>query len=304
MDTVRVQVPATSANLGPGFDCMGMAIELTSAATIRLADEFDVTVSGEGAEFIDRSRRNHVHRGVTAVYERLGRPLPAVAIEIESAIPISRGLGSSASAVAAGLTAANVLTGTELDRDELVRLGAGIEGHPDNIAPALIGGCVIAAKTNESFQIAQVPIGPNLGIVLFIPELRMKTVDARRVVPETISRTDAVFNASRTALLTLALATERYDLLRLALEDRVHQHYREQLFPEMPKLFAAALDAGAFGVYLSGAGSTIGAFAAGNEQEIEAAFVEESRRLDVPGATLVTRPSQGGAQVEPGTDRG
>ena len=193
---------------------------------------------------------------------------------------------------------------TELDRDELVRLGAGIEGHPDNIAPALIGGCVIAAKTNESFQIAQVPIGPNLGIVLFIPELRMKTVDARRVVPETISRTDAVFNASRTALLTLALATERYDLLRLALEDRVHQHYREQLFPEMPKLFAAALGAGAFGAYLSGAGSTIGAFAAGNEQEIEAAFVEESRRLDVPGATLVTRPSQGGAQVEPGTDRG
>ncbi len=304
MDTVRVNVPATSANLGPGFDCMGLAIELTTVATIRLSDKFAITVSGEGAKFIDRNRSNHVHRGFAAVYERLDRPPPTVAIDIESKIPVSRGLGSSASAVAAGLTAANLLSGTELDRDELVRLGAGIEGHPDNIAPALIGGCVIAAKTNESFQIAQVPISPDLGMVFFIPELRMKTADARRIVPETIPRADAVFNASRTALLTLALATGKYDLLRLALEDRMHQPYREQLFPQMPKLFAAALDAGAFGVYLSGAGSTLGAFAIGNEKAIEAAFAEEARRLDLPGATLVTRPSQQGAQFELGTDRG
>jgi homoserine kinase len=157
---------------------------------------------------------------------------------------------------------------------------------------------VIASKSGDEFHVSQIPFGPDLGIVLFIPDMTMSTDEARKVLPAMVPRTDAVFNSARTALLTLALVTEQYDLLPLAMEDRMHQPYRQQIYPQMRPLFNAALEAGAFGAFLSGSGSSIAAFAVGNEQAIEQAFAATSARLGFPGRTLVTRPSAQGAQVE------
>lgn len=298
MERVRVHVPATSANMGAGFDCLGIAIDLTTAVAVRKADAFSIVIRGHGEGVISTGPENHVNRAIQAVYRRLDRPMPPLAIEIDNNIPIERGLGSSAAAVAAGLVAGNMLNGAELDWDELIHLGAEIEGHPDNVAPALIGGCVIATKTGSEFAVAQVPVGPDLSMVLFIPDFPIPTSEARKVLPDLVPRVDAVFNASRTALLVLALSTEQYDYLPVAMEDRLHQPYRQTIYPAMRPLFNAALEAGAFGVFLSGSGSSICAFAVGNEDVVARAFEDASQRLNVPGTVLVTRPSNQGAQVE------
>lgn len=297
-ETVVVQAPATSANLGPGFDCLGLALELYCTVTVSLAGELVISARGEGEAYIDTGRENRVYRAFAALFQALEQPIPPVRIAIENGIPTTGGLGSSAAAFCAGLVAANTLAGNPLPRSRLLELADALEGHPDNAVPALVGGCTLAVKEEDRLHYASVPLPPELVAVLFVPSFRISTKKARRVLPQRVSRDDAVYNLGRVALLVLALCTHQTHYLRLATQDRLHQPYRQKrLFPAMTELFRAALEAGALGVFLSGAGSALLALAEDGAEAVAAALRQRATELGIAGRTMVTRPSAQGTTL-------
>ena len=293
---VEVKVPATTANLGPGFDCLGMALDLW--ATVRLAPgDPQVVIEGEGAQDLAHDKDNLVHRAAARLFQEVSVPLPDLSLYCHNGIPLGRGLGSSAAAVVGGLLAGNALLGDPCSPEELLRLGVTMEGHPDNVAPALLGGCQIVAVEDDEVVSVPVALAGGLRAVLFIPEQPMPTDRARSVLPPQLSREDAVFNLSRTAILVNALATGNYQHLRLATQDRLHQPQRQELFPATRLLFRAALAAGALGVFLSGAGPTVLALAAGREMTIGYEMAEVAEKAGVAGAVRVVELSPQGAHV-------
>jgi homoserine kinase len=296
MAQMVVKVPATAANLGAGFDCLGLALDIYDTVMVEESDSFAISISGEGEESISRETDNRVYQGLEAVYERMGKPVPKLKIHCRNEIPLARGLGSSAAAIAAGLVAGNTLCGEPLSPQGLLTLGASLEGHPDNIAPALCGGLCLALWDGEEVLWAQIPLPPGLKAVLFIPEFEMPTEKARSILPQEVNRGDAVFNISRAALLVLALTQDQPQYLRVATEDRLHQPYRRALFPAMDALFDAALSAGALGVFLSGGGSTVLALSRGDEDAIAQAMSDAAKRAGVEGKTRLAQPSLIGAQ--------
>ncbi len=296
-DWTTVRVPATTANLGPGFDCLGIALELYNTVHLALSDNASVDVEGEGAAFLPRSDRNLVSRAVQALYRELGQPTPSVAIRCRNCIPMTRGLGSSAAAVAGGLVAANSLAGGPLPQDRILALAAEMEGHPDNVAAALLGGCQIVVRAEENLRTASVPLATGLKLVLFIPEGHVSTRQARSILPRRVGRQEAVFNIGRVSLLVNALTLGRWEDLETATQDRLHQPFRRSLFPAMEALFSCAREAGAHGAFLSGAGPAVAALATENAESIGEAMEEMARRWGVDGRSRVVAPSAVGAQV-------
>ncbi|MEO5952314.1 MAG: homoserine kinase, partial [Chloroflexia bacterium] len=260
---VRVRVPATAANLGPGFDVLGLALSLYNTFTITPADQVTIEVLGQTST-LPRDASNLFYKAFSFLYQHSGTsPIP-VRVEMDLAIPSGSGLGSSATAVVGGLVAANVMLGGKLTKDDLVPFAIQLEHgtHADNVAPALLGGLVINAhdpSTNQTISL-QVPFPDDLVAVLLIPQFEMDTVKGRALMPSHYPKSDLVFSTSRVALFISALQTHRYDLLKVAMQDKIHQPYRTQVFSAMPTLIAAALDAGAYGASLSGGGSSILAF--------------------------------------------
>ena len=297
MNRVEIVVPATTANLGPGFDSLGLALDINNTVAVEMGHSFSISISGEGAQSLDRSPRNLVYRAMAAVYERVGQPVPHFRLACHNEIPLRRGLGSSAAAAAGGLVAANLLCGQPLPAEELIRLGTALEGHPDNIAPAILGGCQISVLEGEKVLTAPLPWPPALKAVLFIPDFEMATAQARSILPSQVSRADAIYNISRTALLVAALATGRLEHLRVATQDRLHQPARQALFPAMGLIFEAALAAGALGAFLSGGGSTILALARDSFEAIAEAMAQAARGAGITGRTRLTRASAQGAHL-------
>jgi homoserine kinase len=255
---VHVRVPATSANLGPGFDALGLALALHNEVTAAEADTVTVTIQGEGAGRLSSGSHNVVARGVRQAYERAGRPFRGVALTCVNRVPTARGLGSSAAAWVGGLVAGNALLGDPLPRDTLLALAARAEGHPDNVAAALFGGLTVSCALGDGRVAAlSLPVPDALRWVVLVPEIRSATAEARAVLPESVPRGDAVFNVQRVALLLGALQSARFDVLGVALDDRLHQPYRLRLFPWMPVVVEAARAAGALGCVLSGAGPSL-----------------------------------------------
>lgn len=300
-ERVRVRVPATTANLGPGFDCLGMALELFNEVAVEVGRGLVFSLEGYGAQSLPQDRRNLVYRGLAAVFDKAGVGIPGLRIFARNAVPPGRGLGSSAAAVVEGMVAGNLLLGEPFSREELLAMGAGMEGHPDNVAPALFGGCQAVGREGDGFIRALVPLPAGLLAVLFIPEFEMPTRKARVLLPPQVSREDAVFNLARVAFLVRALVTGELEYLRPGTQDRLHQPARQALFPAMGRLFEAALQAGARGVFLSGAGSSILAFTDGEEKapEIARALEKAAAGAGVGGRSLITRPSLRGAEERP-----
>ena len=293
---VEVKAPATSGNLGPGFDCLGMALDIWNEVRVE-AGPGGVSIEGEGAETLERDGSNLVHRCIARVFQETGTAMPELSVACRNAIPLARGLGSSSAAVVAGLVAGNALCGDALTTEELLRLAVEIEGHPDNAAPAMLGGCQIVTQDGDRLTTASVPIASPLKAVLFIPDQAMPTAQARALLPPQVPRGDAVFNMARAALLVHALVTGRYEHLRVATQDRLHQPPREAIFPAMPLIFRAALAAGALGVFLSGAGSSILALANQREMTIGYEMADIAEKAGVHGTLLVTDLSPRGAHV-------
>lgn len=280
---IRVSVPATTANLGPGFDALGLALGLRNELWLAPADAPAVEVEGEGAEVLPRDASHLAYRAARAVVERAagrGRAAPAAfRIRQRNRIPLARGLGSSAAAIVGGAAAANAALGDPLDRQALLDLATGLEGHPDNAAPALLGGLVVCAReAGGGVRWARLD-PPRLRIVLAIPDFTVSTAEARRLLPAAVPYADAVYNVTRAALLVAALAGGQAGLLDEATRDRLHQPYRARLVPGLDEVFAAARRAGAAGVALSGSGPTVVAFGgpAGNGRAIGEAMAEAFR---------------------------
>jgi homoserine kinase len=268
--TVHVRVPASSANLGAGFDALGLALSLYNEVVAREADGVDVTVEGEGAGRLPTGDRNVVALGVSAAYQAAGRRFRGCSLRCVNRIPLARGLGSSAAAWVAGLVAGNLLMGGPLDRAALLGLAARAEGHPDNVAAALYGGLTVSAGGVDGATAVSLPVPADLRWVALVPDTPSSTAEARAVLPATVPRQDAVFNVQRVALLLAALQARRLDVLPTALADRLHEPYRQRLFPWMPEVAEAARKAGALGCVLSGAGPSLLAVVAGASGEAEA----------------------------------
>lgn len=265
MKKVTLRVPATSANCGPGFDSLGLACTLYNEATYEITPEkgFQLEVRGEGAEYLKPYGRNLAFAGFFKVWNAVtGGERIGLKISMVNRIPMSRGLGSSSSAIVAGAFAANALSGETLSRDELLKFATELEGHPDNVAPALLGGFTISYMNEQHVphSLRVLPDKP-LKFIAAVPERRLATALARQAIPATVPHADAVFNASHAALLTGALLTGRYEYLSEALEDRLHQPYRAHLIPGLADVFKAAQSAGAYHAIISGAGSTVMAYA-------------------------------------------
>jgi homoserine kinase len=287
---IIVRAPATTANLGPGFDSLGMALDLWAEVAIS-TEPAPVGFTPDPAELVaaDAACRLYSHVGAKA-------PDGLWAV-YRARIPVARGLGASAVARATGLLGANALLGEPLDREAILALGTQLEGHPDNMAAVLFGGLQVVVLDGETVAHARLAAPAGLKAVLFVPDVEMPTDESRRALPKQLSRQDAVHNIGRAALLVAALAGGRLELLDVATRDRLHQPARAKIFPAMEPVFGAARRAGALAVFLSGGGSTILALASRDEEAIGLAMAAAAAASGVGGETMITKPSDKGAQV-------
>jgi len=259
---ITVKVPATTANLGPGFDCIGAALKLYNEFEFTTLDVegLMIQVSGTEAEKVETDESNLLYQAFIKLYQHIEQTAPSVKIRIKLGVPLSRGLGSSATAIVGGLVAANELAGRPLSELEVMKLAIAMEGHPDNVVPALLGGCRLAATSNTSnncWEIGDIPWHRDILPVVAIPDFELSTSEARKVLPAEISRHDAIFNISHFGLLLRGLATNREEWLKAALQDKLHQPYRQALIPGYDAVNTAAINAGAYGMVISGAGPTL-----------------------------------------------
>jgi homoserine kinase len=301
---VVVEVPATSANLGAGFDCLGLALDIVNRVEVEVrgwaTGAVELDVDGEGRDELPADRSNRFVVGLETALREVGGELPEGVgwrVEMRNAIPLARGLGSSAAATIGGLVAGNALLGGALSSGDLLRLADEIEGHPDNAAPALFGGFVVSGSFDGRVEAIRFEAPRELRAVLFIPELRLSTADLRAVLPDEVPRADAIANLRRVAIGVAGLATGQTDLLAELTVDRLHEPYRAAVYPALPILVEAAREAGAIGACLSGAGSTVLAFASTVQQitKVEAAFRAAAAEADLPGRVVVAAPRNAGA---------
>ncbi|MEX2032672.1 MAG: homoserine kinase [Dehalococcoidia bacterium] len=293
---VTVRVPATSANLGPGFDALGVALDWTARITLSPPTEGAPTGSTDP---IAAAIEGMATAAAAALFEACGEPVPVFRALYEGDMPVGRGLGMSAAARAAGLVAANAMLGGRLSDEEIVPLAVHLEGHGDNIIPALFGGLQVVVH-GAGHSAVHVPIAPpeDLRLALLIPEFSMPTEESRKRLPVSLTRHDAVANIGRAALVVAALTQRRYDALDVAVEDTLHQPARSQLFPAMYPIFEAAREAGAYGAYLSGGGSTVAAFVSPDLADaVAAAMLRRCGEHGVGAVTRVVAMSGTGAQV-------
>lgn len=303
---VVVEVPASSANLGAGYDCIGVALAITNRVELEVrgwsGGSIELTVDGEGRNELTEDRDNRFVRGLEAALVEGRGPLPdgvGWRIAMQNRIPLSRGLGSSAAATVAGIVAANALLGESLDMAAQLRIATAVEGHPDNAAAALLGGFVVAAGDATDVEALHFDAPRDLRAVLFIPDLRLSTRDMRKALPATLPIDDVVANLGAVAIGVAGLATGRMDLLSRLTVDRIHEPYRATVYPQLPRLVQAARDAGAIGACLSGAGSAILAFtdSMATITRIEAALAAVAADTDLPGRITVVEPRNQGARV-------
>lgn len=298
LERVIVQVPATSANLGTGFDAVGVAVQIYAIVTVGLGRQHNSPGDSASAAV-----RRMVRAGVRAAFRAAGAPDPGdLGVAVESDIPLARGLGASAAARGAGLVAGDALSGGTLSSQQLLDLGTQLEGHADNIAPALFGGCQVAALEGGSVVRVALPFAKGLRFVGFVPSFTMPTQASRELLPDSLSRADVIHQSARSALLVAALVVGRWEALRTAVDDRLHQRPRSALFPALFDFINAAEQAGAWAAYLSGGGSTVMALCNSQAADaVHAAFDRCATERGIEGYAFRTQLDQTGARIiEPG----
>ncbi len=258
MSSITVVIPATTANIGPGFDCLGAALTIYNRFTFSIDGDkpLEIRVKDNPAVNISNSADNLIYRSFLRVYETIGRTPPPLEIEIDLGVPLSRGLGSSATAIVGGLIAANHFAGYPLEIEALRDLAIEIEGHPDNVVPALLGNCQLSVK-GDGWHICQVAWDGIIIPVVAIPDFELSTEEARAVLPKQLNREDAIFNVAHLGLLLRGLQSCEGEWLGAALNDRIHQPYRKSLIKGYEEVEKAAIEAGAYGLVISGAGPTL-----------------------------------------------
>mmetsp|Transcript_2600 Transcript_2600/g.5193 ORF Transcript_2600/g.5193 Transcript_2600/m.5193 type:complete len:446 (-) Transcript_2600:320-1657(-) len=321
---VTVRVPATTANLGPGFDTIGMALDMWSEVTVELSDKFEIINEGDGADAVPTDETNLVVVALKRAYEMAGKEVPALKYTCINRIPYARGLGSSSAAIVGGIIAGLVLSGHKLKMwgaEELLQIAATIEGHPDNVAPAIYGGIQLGIHDGERWRSERVNMPAGLQVVVFIPSTIGKTSDARKALPKDYSIKDCVYNIGRIAWLVNALASNNLDNLKFGVQDKLHQPQRgEKVYPHLMPMISAAEAAGACCCYLSGAGPSVLAITSGQSGDIFAqrekervdrsvadAMLMAAKQAGMDGEVFITNPILSGAyvaEVEPSFSSG
>ncbi len=275
---VKVRVPGTSANCGPGFDCLGVACTIYNELELKLLPEerLEINITGDGAANIPTDERNIVWRSIQKLLKRAGKAdeYKGAIINMHNGVPLSRGLGSSATAIVGGLKAANEFLGNPFTRRDLLQMATEIEGHPDNVAPAIFGGFTISIVRNDKPECFCLMPKLKMKLVVAVPDFFLPTKAARAVLPQEVPMKDAVYNIGRAAMLTAALCKGNKSFLRSVFDDALHQPYRAKLIPGMYDVFKAAREAGALGASMSGAGPCLIAFTADNPEAVGDAMVE------------------------------
>jgi homoserine kinase len=292
---IKIRVPATSANLGPGFDCLGLALDIWNEISFEPAEKMSHFVVGEGAEKLNKGIRNLLTKAFAKVHQVCGKKLGVVKISAENKIFMSSGLGSSAAAIVAGLFGANEFLGKPLSENDLLKLATEMEGHPDNVAPALFGGLIVSVMSREEIIFRKYEL-PEWTIVIVKPQVEWLTKTARAVLPKSISRTDAIFNIGRTSLVIDALRNGDLSLLQKVMEDRIHQPYRLKHISGGASAYKVAKQFGA--AALSGAGPSIINFVNANDADKarkEISNVFEERGIETK--SVITKPSMLGIHV-------
>ncbi len=298
MNPVRVSVPATSANLGPGFDSLGLALDLrTSVVLHEIPAGLEVTISGEGAGSLPNNSTNTIVQAAYRIYEAVGKRPQGLRLSCENNVPIGSGMGSSASAILAGMVGANDLLGSPLSAYKLVTLASRMEGHPDNIVAAYSGGLTVGSSADHDLIYRRVDVPP-MTVAVVMPQVELSTEQLRAALPAQVSMADAVANLSRTALVVEALRDGDLDLLARVMHDRLHIPYRKSLIPGYDAALTAGFDAGAAAITLSGAGPSIIAFAETGHEQIARAMADAVRETGYDARYWILPVAQDGARIE------
>ncbi|OAB48068.1 homoserine kinase [Paenibacillus antarcticus] len=297
---VCVKVPASTANLGPGFDTLGMALSLYSWIEMKESEHTQFHLYGDQMNGLTTDKSNLVYKVAQLVFDEAGVCVPEIEISMYSDIPLTRGLGSSASAIIGGMVAANALIGSPLSKDKLFDMATKLEGHPDNVGASLFGGIITAVWDGVHADYIKMEPHNNLEVLVVIPEFQLSTSDARKVLPDQISREDAIYNISRSSLLVAALSQGRFDLIGRAMSDRLHQPYRASLVPGMSRILEEAPNRGALGVALSGAGPTLLALVdRGNllKGDLETYLLDTMKEYGIQASARWLNPSSDGVII-------
>lgn len=298
---VRVKVPASTANLGPGFDTLGMALSLYSWIEIKASEQTIFHLYGDEMGGLPTDKSNLIYKMAQMVFEEAGLSVPELEISMYSEIPLTRGLGSSASAIVGALAAANALIGSPLPDSKLFDMATDLEKHPDNVGASLFGGIIAAVWDGTHADYIRIDPPADLGTLVVIPDFQLSTSKAREALPAQVSLADAVYNISRSSLMAAALSAGRLDLIRAAMQDRIHQPYRAPLVPGMSKILAEAPDQGALGIALSGAGPTMIALVDRNDPRVErqlSTYLMETMKAEgIPAACYQLNPVAKGVQL-------
>jgi homoserine kinase len=301
MTRVTVTIPATTANLGPGFDCLGLALGLYNEVSMAEADAgITITIDGEGKNQLPTDDGNLVMQAAESVFEKTGKRPRGLSIHLNNGIPIGSGLGSSAAATVGGVLAADALIDSRLASSELLRLAVELEHHPDNVAPALMGGLTLTIQEKGEFKVERIDIPP-MRVVIVLPDFELATAEARAALPKQVPLKDAIFNVGRLGLLIRAFEAGNYETLSLAMQDRLHQPYRLPLIPGMKSAFDAARDAGARAIALSGAGPSIAAFAPDNHQAVAKSIKEAFANKGLDSRAWILPVDNRGSQLRRNT---
>ncbi len=305
MKKIKVRVPATTANLGPGFDIFGASLSMHNEVEIWQAKNSSgkFIVTGEGKTVLPRNEKNILWKAMDAVFGLLEvkdkYKLSDFNIKLKNHIPLSSGLGSSSAARAAGIIAANAICGNKMSLGEMVDLGVKLESHPDNIVPAFYGGvCISVEGPGEEFSVEQLPVPKQLKAVVCTPGFELATERSRNILPQKYDVKDVVFNASRVALLTKAFCLNDFSDLSRAMQDRMHQPYRAKLIPVMDEIIESAKKAGAYGACLSGSGPSMIAFCSSKKaKEVLAVMTKIWKRETVPVKQFILDFDSSGARI-------
>lgn len=251
---IKVKVPATSANLGSGFDTLGIALDLYNTFSF---EEIDEGLEINGCDNDYANENNLVYISMLETFKKIGYGAKGIKIDLNTDIPIARGLGSSAACILGGVIGANEIAKASLSKEEILEIATKIEGHPDNIAPALFGGLVASVTEDENIYYNKINIASGIKFVALVPDFTLSTSEAREVLPSNINYKDSIYNVGRVSLLLSALSNGRFDLLKVSLMDKLHEPYRKKLIHKGDEIINKSYELGALGVYISGAGPTI-----------------------------------------------
>lgn len=257
---MKLKVPATTANLGPGFDCLGAALSLYNEFEInvvRSKQKLKIDVEGVDVDLVSKDENNFVYKAIKKIFKITNNAIPSLEIYIKNNIPLQRGLGSSATAYVAGVIAGNILCGEPLSEYELIALAAELEGHPDNVVPCMFGGLCITTAIDGKIKFVKLSVPKDLSVLVLIPDEKISTEKARKILPKKVNFKDAIKNVGNVALLVSSFITKKYEFLKFATQDFLHQPYREKLMPWMNKIFKICLDNKALCCMLSGSGSSV-----------------------------------------------